>query len=392
MCNKNKEKMRKSKIVISLIALLLAIPVTAQRRKAAVKKKAAPPVVELSKEDQKFEDMLESTQQIMFIDSVVVDKQTFLEGYRLSAEAGTLTNFNKFFNSDEQPYSIVYVNQLGNKSWYSVDGSLYTSDLLGNQWSEPLPLEGLGKYQRTNYPFMLADGTTLYFAAISDEGFGGLDIYVSRYDSESGKYLLAENIGLPFNSKANDYMYAIDELNGIGYFATDRRQPEGKVCIYTFIPNQKRIIYSTDDYAINTIRSFAKIERIADTWGDGILRTETLDRLNNAGRKPKVEKKKEPEFKFVVNDDITYNTLSEFRDAENSKRVTKLMQMRKSYEELGTNLDKMRVYYATKADIAERSNMQAEILGCEQEYYQLESDIQQLERIIRYAEIKTVQQ
>ena len=384
--------MGKSKIVISLMALLLAIPVTAQRRKAAVKKKAAPPVVELSKEDQKFEDMLESTQQIMFIDSVVVDKQTFLEGYRLSAEAGTLTNFNKFFNSDEQPYSIVYINQLGNKSWYSVDGSLYTSDLLGNQWSEPLPLEGLGKYQRTNYPFMLADGTTLYFAAISDEGFGGLDIYVSRYDSESGKYLLAENIGLPFNSKANDYMYAIDELNGIGYFATDRRQPEGKVCIYTFIPNQKRIIYSTDDYAINTIRSFAKIERIADTWGDGILRTETLDRLNNAGRKPKVEKKKEPEFKFVVNDDITYNTLSEFRDAENSKRVTKLMQMRKSYEELGTNLDKMRVYYATKADIAERSNMQAEILGCEQEYYQLESDIQQLERIIRYAEIKAVQQ
>ena len=384
--------MRKSKIVISLMALLLAIPVTAQKRKAAVKKKAAPPVVELSKEDQKFEDMLESTQQIMFIDSVVVDKQTFLEGYRLSAEAGTLTNFNKFFNSDEQPYSIVYVNQLGNKSWYSVDGSLYTSDLLGNQWSEPLPLEGLGKYQRTNYPFMLADGTTLYFAAISDEGFGGLDIYVSRYDSESGKYLLAENIGLPFNSKANDYMYAIDELNGIGYFATDRRQPEGKVCIYTFIPNQKRIIYSTDDYAINTIRSFAKIERIADTWGDGILRTETLDRLNNAGRKPKVEKKKEPEFKFVVNDDITYNTLSEFRDAENSKRVTKLMQMRKSYEELGTNLDKMRVYYATKADIAERSNMQAEILGCEQEYYQLESDIRQLEKIIRYAEIKTVQQ
>lgn len=384
--------MGKSKIVISLMALLLAIPVTAQRRKAAVKKKATPPVVELSKEDQKFEDMLESTQQIMFIDSIVVDKQTFLEGYRLSAEAGTLTNFNKFFNSDEQPYSIVYVNQLGNKSWYSVDGSLYTSDLLGNQWSEPLPLEGLGKYQRTNYPFMLADGTTLYFAAISDEGFGGLDIYVSRYDSESGKYLLAENIGLPFNSKANDYMYAIDELNGIGYFATDRRQPEGKVCIYTFIPNQKRIIYSTDDYAINTIRSFAKIERIADTWGDGILRTETLDRLNNAGRKPKVEKKKEPEFKFVVNDDITYNTLSEFRDAENSKRVTKLMQMRKSYEELGTNLDKMRVYYATKADIAERSNMQAEILGCEQEYYQLESDIQQLERIIRYAEIKAVQQ
>ena len=104
--------MRKSKIVISLMALLLAIPVTAQRRRAAVKKKIVAPVVELSKDDQKFEDMLESTQQIMFIDSIVVDKQTFLDAYRLSAEAGTITSFSKFFKNDEQPYSIVYVNSL----------------------------------------------------------------------------------------------------------------------------------------------------------------------------------------------------------------------------------------------------------------------------------------
>ena len=68
------------------------------------------------------------------------------------------------------------------------------------------------------------------------------------------------------------------------------------------------------------------------------------------------------------------------------------MKMRKSFDELGTNLEKMRDYYATKADIAERSNMQAEILGCEQEYYQLESDIRQLEKIIRYAEIKAINQ
>ena len=239
---------------------------------------------------------------------------------------------------------------------------------------------------------MMSDGTTLYFAAISDEGLGGLDIYVSRYDSETGKYLLAENIGLPFNSSANDYMYAIDEMNGIGYFATDRRQPEGKVCIYTFIPNQKRITYSTDELDKAAIRSRARIERIADTWGDGELRTETLDRLNNAGRRPKEEKKKQPEFTFIINDDIVYNSLSDFQDADNSKRIANLMKMRKSYDELGTNLEKMRDYYATKADIAERSNMQAEILGCEQEYYQLESDIRQLEKIIRYAEIKAINQ
>ena len=384
--------MRKMKITTILLAAMMAMPVIAQKRKAPVRKKVVPVVVELSREEQLFEDMLEATQQIMFIDSAVVDKQSFLESYRLNAEAGTVTGYNRFFRSEDQPYSTVYVNQLGNKCWFAQNGRLYTADLLGNTWSEPAPLEGLGQYQRTNYPFMMSDGTTLYFAAISDEGLGGLDIYVSRYDSETGKYLLAENIGLPFNSSANDYMYAIDEMNGIGYFATDRRQPEGKVCIYTFIPNQKRITYSTDELDKAAIRSRARIERIADTWGDGELRTETLDRLNNVGRRPKEEKKKQPEFTFIINDDIVYNSLSDFQDADNSKRIANLMKMRKSYDELGTNLEKMRDYYATKADIAERSNMQAEILGCEQEYYQLESDIRQLEKIIRYAEIKAINQ
>lgn len=383
--------MRNSRIIISLLAVLMAIPATAQRRKAAVRKKVVP-VVELSKEEQRFEEMLDATQQVMFIDSVVVDKQDFLDLYNLTSEAGTVTTFNRFFMSGEQPYSTVYVNQLGNKCWYANDGQLYTADKLGNQWSEPMGLDGLGHFQRANYPFMLSDGTTLYFAAIGDEGLGGLDIYVSRYNSESGKYLLAENLGLPFNSDANDYMYAVDEFNGIGYFATDRRQPENKVCIYTFIPNQKRITYSTDEMDKATIRSRAKIDCIADTWGDGTLRLETLDRINNAGRKPRESREeKANDFTFVINDYITYTSLSDFRNKENRNRASKLMNMRKSYEELSVNLENMRIYFSTKADISERTNMRTEILGYEQEFYQLESDIHQLEKAIRYAELQVLQ-
>ena len=366
------------------------MPATAQKRKSVRKKTT--PVVELTKEEQRFEDMLDATQQIMFIDSIVVDKQDFLNYYKLTSEAGTITGFNQFFNTEEQPYSTVYLNQLSNKCWYANSGKLYTSDLLGNTWSEPMPLEGLGQFQRANYPFMLSDGTTLYFAAIGEEGLGGLDVYVSRYNSESGKFLLAENLGLPFNSDANDYMYAIDEFNGIGFFATDRRQPEGKVCIYTFIPSPKRIVYSTDEFDKATIRSRAKIEHIADTWGDGNLRLETIDRLNNAGRKPKEDRKnRRQEFEFIVNDNITYASLSDFRDKENRKRAEKLISMHKSFQELSSNLDKMRVDYAARKDEVEKKNLRSEILDCEQEYFLLESDIHQLEKAIRYAEMQMLQ-
>jgi len=382
--------MRNNRNIFILLTVLMVLPCIAQKRKAPVKKKAPAPVVVVpSMEELRFEEMLESTQQIMFIDSVVVDKLDFLDAYHLTSEAGAVSGYNKFFRSEDQPYSTVYVNQLGNKCWYAVSGRLYTSDMIGHQWSEPAPLDGLGRFQRTNYPFMLSDGTTLYFAAISDEGLGGLDIYVSRYDSEKGKYLLAENIGLPFNSSANDYMYAIDEMTGIGYFATDRRQPEGKVCIYTFIPNQKRIVYSTDDMDEDSIRSRAKIDRIADTWGDGVLRTEVLDRINNAGRKPK-EVKKQDDFKFIVNDDIVYTSISDFRDNSNCERVGRLNRMRKAYNDLEAKMEKVRTYYATKASNSERKELNSEISGYEQEYYQLQSDIRQLEKAIRYAELQKI--
>lgn len=45
---------------------------------------------------------------------------------------------------------------------------------------------------------------------------------------------------MPFNSPANDYMYAIDEFNNIGWFASDRYQPDNKVCIYVFVPNSSK--------------------------------------------------------------------------------------------------------------------------------------------------------
>jgi len=365
----------------------MVLPACAQKRKVPAKKKVVP-VVEVV-EDPKFVEMLEATQQIVFIDSVVVNKQEFLQFYKLTSEAGTIAAYNNFFKSEDQPYSTVYVNQLGNKCWYANDGHLYTSDLLGSQWSEPAPLEGLGRFQRANYPYMLSDGMTLYFAAISNEGLGGLDIYVSRYDSESGKFLLSENIGLPFNSDANDYMYAIDEFNSIGFFATDRRQPEGKVCIYTFIPNQKRVVYTSDEFDGDTIRSRARIDRIADTWGDGEARQQALERLM-AEKQIQTPKKPKQEFSFVINDNLVYTKLTDFRDADNRDRYNELCAMRNRYESLRTELEKSRNYYATKARQAEKENLHAQILNSEKTFYQLEQGIRQLEKDIRIAENRTL--
>ena len=134
------------RLIIALFILLLAIPAQGQRRRA----QKAQRVKKISPEEQarleKMERLKSAMQKVMIIDSMVVDKQDFLASYMLTSDAGTINNYNKFFNSEEQPYSTVYVNQLGNKCWFANNGSLYTIDKLNNQWSEPAPLEGLGPF------------------------------------------------------------------------------------------------------------------------------------------------------------------------------------------------------------------------------------------------------
>ena len=377
-------------LIVALMAMLTVMPADAQRKTVQTKGKKAPVVENVEEEPSRFDEMLENTQQVVFVDSIVVKKQQFLQFYRLTGEAGTIMDYNQFFKTNGQPYSTVYVNQLGNKCWYALNGKLCTSDLLGSQWEQPTELEGLGKFQRANYPYMLSDGTTLYFAAIGDEGLGGLDIYVSRYDIETGRFYQAENLGLPFNSEANDYMYAVDELNNIGYFATDRRQPEGMVCIYTFIPNQRRTTYPMDNMDEAVVRSRARIDRIADTWGDGAARREALERLRAMTATAAVQQVKGQGFPFVVNDATTYTGISDFRIAGNRDRFGKLCAMREQYETMEASLEEMRKYYATMGNASEKRKLAQKILDGEKTYYQLDTDIHELEKSIRNSEIKAL--
>ena len=375
--------MNRTHIILAVALLLMVIPASAQRgRKRVVVKQ---PKIEVPEEDPKITEMRASTQQVMFIDSVVIDKKSFLDAYVLNPDAGSILPYNQFFRANDQPYSTVYVNQLGNKCFYSRNGHLYTRDMLGKQWGEPAELEGLGNFSHGNYPFMLSDGTTFYFAAINEEGLGGLDIYVSRYDSESGEFLKAENLGMPFNSEANDYMYAIDELDSIGYFATDRRQPEGYVCIYAFIPNQTRRTFDPDVYDEETIRSRAEIRQIADTWEDNSVRKRALARLKSIAA-PTTNQEQPKDFKFVVNDQITYTSLADFRDPDNRDRMNELLNMKKKYTQLSADLQKSRNYYA-KATAEERVSLKKELADGEQQFYKLEQNIHILEKAIRNAEI-----
>ena len=235
------------------------------------------------------QNMLTSTEKVVFIDSVVIDKNRFLEVYKMSEESGDIDLFKNVFKSQsassEVENSFTYIPQLRDKVYFSnvVDSAMYifTRDRLDDTWSDPIQADGLEDFGYDQIsPFVLNDGTTMYFAAKGEQSLGGYDIFLTRYSTDNGKFLRPENIGMPFNSPDNDYMYAIDEANNIGWFVSDRRQPVGKVCVYVFIPNATRENYTIEPG--DTLQSFAKINAIRDTWkGNSNRVNEALNRLKN---------------------------------------------------------------------------------------------------------------
>ena len=380
------------KIAILALAFLLPLSIGAQKKKKRVVRK---PVIEEPQEDPRITNMREMTQQILIIDSIVVDKDQILPHLRLSSETGSLMTTRDFLGKSVSGYA--FINEMGNKAYFSLpDDSLrqqlFTSDVLGNEWSSPQLLTGISEgISEASYPFMLTDGITFYFAGKGEESIGGYDIFLTRYDSRSGSFFKPENIGMPFNSEANDYLYAIDEFNHIGYFVSDRRQPEGKVCIYIFVPSESRKTYDSSIYTEQQIRDFADIISIADTWGNGSERKAALARLKsiNNVKSSMEEKSNASSVLFVINDALTYSSAKDFRSSKAAKLYQELVNAQDRLAAVEAELTKARDLFPI-APAADRRSLRQKILQMEKEQQQLYQLIPSLEKDIRKEEIKVI--
>lgn len=332
------------KYAIILLALTLLIPSAAQAQR---KKRGRKPAVT---EDPRIQQMLASTQQIVFIDSMVVGKRDFLRHIPLSPECGKLEMNDSLcqFTNELKDHRLA--------AYFDTTDSLChigTSDYIGNAWTPQQRAEGIAPAD-ANYPYLMPDGITLYYAQKGEKSIGGYDIFVTRYDNDSGTFLRAENLGMPFSSTANDYLYAIDETHNLGYFVTDRRQPKDTVCIYVFVPNEKRKVYQSEAYSNEQLRSLAAISRIADTWTDKAVCQQAQARLKQARQKPQAA-------------------------GGIKQQASELDNLHHQAEVLEKALLLARNYYA-KASVADRQTLRSEILKSERELETLQLEIRQKEK------------
>lgn len=214
-------------------------------------------------------NMMDRVDDIVVIDSMTVDAAEFWRHYRLSADAGAMVPARRLPKGVQAaPEMPVYASHDGQTVLWSVtdtldnDGLMEGTVLLDGTLDDPHPVDmGLADTASVDYPWLMPDGSTLYFAYDGPGSIGGYDIFMTRRDGQGGWYA-PQNMGMPYNSPADDYMMAIDEATGLGWWATDRWGLDSLVTIYIFVPNEVRNNLPAD---IDNLASRARLSSVADT-------------------------------------------------------------------------------------------------------------------------------
>ncbi|AVM52164.1 tetratricopeptide repeat protein [Bacteroides zoogleoformans] len=325
--------------------------------------------------------MLKGVEEVCFVDSFVIDKEKFLEAYKLSPESGKLFMYNSYFEDSDKQGGTVYETELGNKLYYSElqpdsTFSILSRNKLLDAWSNGNPLpESINEGVNASYPYVLTDGITIYYASDGFNSMGGYDIFVTRYNTNTDSYLTPENVGMPFNSPYNDYMYVIDEFNNLGWFASDRYQPTNKVCIYVFIPNISKQVYNYEAIEQNKMIALAQIHSIKDTWNNADAVTAARERLRKSVD-DNARTLQQHESRFIIDDNDTYYRSDDFRSPQAKALYNQFILLEKSYKQQQEKLEKMRSEYAN-AGKKEKADMSAAILDLEQRVQQLSTELEQ---------------
>lgn len=233
-----------------------------------------------------------------------------------------------------------------------------------------------------NYPFVLPDGVTLYYASQGNDALGGYDLFVTRYNMNSDSYLAPERLGMPFNSPYNDYMIVFDEVKGLGWFVSDRFQPEGQVCVYLFIPNENHDRVETEDVEVK--RSRAAVRSIRDSWVAG----EDYSKLIQLAHQeiPYGKKEIEKDFDFVVQDNRIYYTWDQIKSPEAKSIYQKVVSLKQQIASDEKKLDALRLDYSKNP--GKREQLKTRILDLEAKLEAAVPQVKELEKQARNAEVR----
>ena len=328
---------------------------------------------------------LKGTDKVLVFDSLVIAKDQVVNFFSNFEWLGS------FQSSVDNPETIVFTTERGmvfsakRDKGSNLNLFVKMDDGIGKHTGEFL--KGLSEEADNNYPFIMPDGITMYFASRSEEGIGNYDIYRTLLNEDTGEFFKPENMGFPYNSPFNDYLMVVDELNGVGYFVSDRYQPEGKACVYFFVPNESRNPVDYESESRQNVLAAASLKSIGATVNDSNRKDADKFKALVSELKMNAEALSDDyDFTFVVNDSKVCHTLADFKKEDSRKICADWLQKSRNIDSLNDMLSKLRSDYH-QASAGDKEKMTKKILEMEKRICELAEQTKELAKKIRRTEL-----
>lgn len=205
--------------------------------------------------------------------------------------------------------------------------NIYATHLADSLWSVPALInEQLTSSSDEIYPMLSPDSQSLYFASKGLYGMGGYDLYVSQWNKETGDWDVPVNMGFPYSSPYDDFLFVNTEDGKYSIFASNRECGRDSVTIY---------VLEYDGMPVR--KAVTEVDELRE-----------LAALNPAGNHPGID---------------NGSAVSGETDESTRKYMDKMREVRSlrdSVARFGKNLDKLRSGLATASD-EEKARLTAEI-------------------------------
>ena len=115
-------------------------------------------------------------------------------------------------------------------------------------WSVPALLnEHLTTASDEIYPMLSPDGQQMFFSSKGLYGVGGYDIYVSEWNAEAGDWSVPVNMGFPYSSPADDFLFINTDDGKYSIFASNRDCSKDSVWVYVLAYDDMPVRHAVSD-------------------------------------------------------------------------------------------------------------------------------------------------
>ena len=141
--------------------------------------------------------------------------------------------------------------------------NIYATHLTDSLWSVPTLInEQMTSSSDEIYPMLSPDGQSLYFASKGLYGMGGYDLYVSNWNSETNDWDMPVNMGFPYSSPYDDFLFVNTEDGKYSIFASNRDCGRDSVTIYVLEYDSMPLRKAVTD--VDELRALASLNPARD--------------------------------------------------------------------------------------------------------------------------------